>query len=643
MLGKKVQDNLVATSSEKKSFPKWLIWAVLAVVVIFVAFFALTSLGGKKDTGLNFYNTFSSIFSSELGSYKYVLDVRTAPSGTFVSSSNKGASISDMENMDAADDTSVEGVGSGKSFVEWIESADVKSTDWQYPNYQVTIEGYTTSTEPYSTYMNISIATEYYNNVLTDITCFNGNYYINVESLRDWLVNSGDAYLISLGKELPQGSKYLVIPENEFVVTSRYAEDGELEFSSSIGFRETERRLAMGIKMLFNSLSSSMGSTGISSSDTVSRLNLTGNNSLTMLKSFKSLFGKSGDFYTSLLETNKEKGYYTDSQYLQAVREKDNFLSAVNDMLVYLNTVDFSDMNLNTVGDVRKYTNGKGNMTIEGNLGFSFTTDTRDYTIQLSAMRSGDKNEVRLPSGSTFTKSSLASPTLVRDSLYSLVDYLNVSNIKLAEKLEITPENIASDSLDSFISLVNDVGAYEVYVTRFNVQEYIDKYKYMEVDKNTPELDVINYNLVHDYIENLNNLTGTLIIDNTDVEEYVEQYPRLDFDSDDLRFTFTYNEEESSARLLVLDGQVINMSDNYKEFETSDFSVQTLLSSMYPANNDILLRNYDNKFDLESIEYSIVVPPKYWDTFKLYFVLSDDSGHMDLFYKKDKYGTVIQY
>ena len=75
-----------------------------------------------------------------------------------------------------------------------------------------------------------------------------------------------------------------------------------------------------------------------------------------------------------------------------------------------------------------------------------FTNDGTDYSIELSAVRSGDKTEVTLPNGSQLALADLqtmGSGDVVVTTLNSIGDYFNFTGIATEKQLEITPDTIS--------------------------------------------------------------------------------------------------------------------------------------------------------------------------------------------------------
>ena len=648
MLGKKVHDELL--DEEVKVKKKVPLIAVIGVAVVFilVMFLILGRSKSKESDGLNYYDTLTSLFTQEIGSFRYAIDVRTGEKGSMiVQNTSSGMGLSDLNKTEGIqDDDSNEPEDSGNKFEfsDWEESKDVRVENWEYPNYKIIIDGCTTSTEPLNTTFTVSLATQYYNNKLTEVTCYNGNYYIDIESLRTWLVSSKDEYLIELGSALPQGSKYLMIPEDEFFFTSRYAESGEEEYSKLSGMRNLYKRGVVTMLRFSDRLKSSLGTTGFNYTDDSVSLVITGDNGTKFVNALKNVILKYGDFYDIVMNSYKSNNILSDTQELQMKREKDNVLDAFSDMFTGFNAIPATDMQFNAEGYGRNYKNGQGADATEVTFACSFTTLDTDYAIQFTGVKEKNTKDIMLPNGSTMTMNKLIYPNLVHDTVFNLVKYLNISSIKLENRLEVTPDSIREEIVSDFITLVNNTGCFEEEITEDNLEAYIQRWMlFEETDKSTSE-ELVNKKLVMDFIEVLNGITGGLIVEKeVYVKEEVAQYPDCNFEVNGVVFNCRYDAENSSAGMLVLDIEVCNKTDEYVHIDPTDFSVKTLLNSTYPANNEIIIKNYDGLFDLKQLPNSTTLEPYRWITFKTYHVLSDDDGHMDLFYQDTKYGSIIEY
>jgi hypothetical protein len=349
---------------------------------------------------------------------------------------------------------------------------------------------------------------------------------------------------------------------------------------------------------------------------------------------------QSGDFYTSLITSATNSGLYTESQYNQAVREKDNYIQAIYDVATYLQITDLSDLGVVIGGSARSYTNGYGNTQIEASLTANYSSD-KDVILQFSGIRAGDNNQITLPSGSQVKGDN----TVYRDVMNKVVDYLNFTGIRTDVKLEINPDTISDSILEDFITLVNETGTAGYYVTKNNVQDFIDTYANYKQTSETTNADVVNAQLVSDLADTLNNIIGGIVVEKeVETVAEVEQYPTIEITKNGgVEFTINYNQADSNSKILVFDLDVINKTDEEYTFSTEDISIRNLLNSTYPANNETLLRNANNMFDMSLLETEITLAPHEWKTVKLYFTPDDNEGHFDLYFGDDNCGSAIEY
>lgn len=659
---RKVKDDLLveeSTNESTKKLPKFLTNKKIAIPcgVVLGAILALvvsTLLGGGGK--MNYYDTMASLFTNELGSFTYTIDVRTGEKGSLITEKTSSTtSVDELSSVENADTTTTESTekqniakqetettekANKNEFQDWNKYADVKTGNWQYPNYKIVISGCTTSLEPLTTDFTVNLVTANYNDKFTEVVCIDGNYYFDVESMYNWLKSSGDSYLISLTDKMPNGSKWLVVPESEFKIPSRYAEDGEKDLSYCTSLKTMYERFLVALTSTKSTLSNSLGSTGMSSNkDTVS-ISLAGSDATNILKAFKGITTQSGDWYDSLLTTGVDKKLYTEDEYKQAVREKDNVMEALSDLATYLNVTDLSSQNLAVQGSARSYTNGKNNATIEGSLAVNYSTDTTDYIIQFSGLRSGDADDIKLPQGSQ---------TKVIDDSYlgsfnSLVDYLNITPIKTSVQLEINPTTLSDGVIEKFIDLVNDTGTAGEWITKDNVYKFIEKYASFKETSETTNDDKVNAKLVSDLADAMNKIVGGVVITKeVQAEEKVEQYPEVNTQDTGVYTKIKYDSEKSDSQVAVFHVEAINKGDETVTVDTTNFSLRTLLNSVYPSNNETLIHNYDNTFDMSKLVKSVELPSKGWAEFDLYFVISDDTGHMDMYFGDTNLGSAIEY
>lgn len=622
---------------------------IVGVLVILIMVGILFNVMGGRQSGMSYYDTMMSIFTNELGSFSYTLAVQTGDRGTVI----KENIILPEDILDGSDMEFNQG-GSSYEFQDWDKYAEVKSENWEHPVFSVSIVGTTMSLDPLLTNFTISVATPYYNNKFTEVTVAEDTYYIDVESLYNWLTNSADQYLMSLATTIPHGSKWLEIPASEFAIPSRYAEIGDEESLSEVHSLVTlYRRFLVALQLAGNNISGSMGERGVDRREDVVYVNFVNDDAYALFNTVKGIFGSSGNFYDAYVNSGASSGLFDESQQKQAAREKDNMMYGLRDMLTALQLVDFNDMNMQASGQVRSYTNGYGNSQVEGVFGIQFSSADTDYIIKLNAMRSGDQRNIGVPEGSKVGTNA----DLYYNAFMSVIDYFNFTPIKTDVKLNINPDTISDAVLDNFVALVNSTGSAGKYITRNNVGEFIDKYLHMDEASAQEAYDIINIRLVADLVSALQDVVDLKVTPgvgqggNTGGEDdpvgpgpdEVEQYPSVYWEVDGVEYVFHYNTEQSNYNLFVVDVEVINKSDEDVVVNATEFSMHDLLDSIYPANNETLIRGYDSTFDMSKLVGELTIPSHGWEPFKLYFVNVNSVGHTDLFNGSLKLGAIIQY
>lgn len=627
----------------KKGNVKKYIGIIAAAGIVLIAVFLCLSFF-KKDKD-NYFTVLDGILNNELGTFEYTFDVRTTEHTEVAQDIEVTlADLQDVEGSEETEEGTTEASApvSSNTFVEWTNADGTKMNSWRYPKYKLTFSGICTSTDPYEADITVSLATEYYNGVLTEVIAKDGVYYLDLASLTSWLRSSSDSYLISLGEQIPDGTKYLMIPKDSFNLPSRYAEDSEVDLSKCPDLRTFIQRL----NFLERSITSSLkGTVNIDKCMTTSEasygLLITGEDGVKVANGVKSIVNRSGEFYKSYLSGARDKGLYDDSQYTQALREEDNVMKALTDLMVYLNIDDLSKSNVSISGTARKYTNSKGNSTLEASLNTSFQSSEKDYNVNMTFMRSGDKGEVSAPDGSTVTKDKLPSESLVRDITWGIVDYMNPTSILLENKLELNPERIEANIKEQLIKLVNSIPDAQMYLTETTVDSYIAKYANFD-DASASKVDLVNAQIVKDFMDTVNNVTGGVYIEvEVTPEAEMPQYPEMIYEDTNIKITAKLNEENSDANLYQVDMFIINKANGSITLDLENFSLQTLLSSVYPANNTTLLHNYDNSWDDMKSPSELVLQPSTYANISLYFVISNDTGYMDLWFGDDKLGEIV--
>lgn len=581
----------------------------VAVVLVLLLLFAVKVITGGGSKGLDYYDTFYSVFSNETGHFKYSLDVRT---------SELGVASAPVEAVTGS------ATDEGKQFQEWDKHATVKTKYWKYPVYHLVIEGDTESVEPLKTHFTISVD----NTKFTEVIAVDGKYYFDLGSLGQALSQSGDGWLMKLGESLPSAGGWFCVPEEAFRLPSRYAEDGEQDLSSVNSITTMYRRFLIALSQIKGTLQSSLGNEGQSVAGDTVTLSLSNDSGVSLANVFKGVFVRVGDFHKSLVETGKS--LYTDEQYTQALRETDNIYEAFSKVNSYLQSTDLEKLGVVVKGTARSYVNGSGGNQIDASLNLSYNTD-KSVIVDIAVSRTPLQVAVEKPDIQA-TETSIDSYFKV---LNGIVDYFNFTDIALEKRLEPTPDNIKASVLGQFGSLVDSLNLVPYKVTGYNASDFIDEAR----TGTNQSLKLV----VSDLTKALYSVVDNSVMQDKIQTDSVEQYPELTFEQDGVAYTFKYTKPNVDGRVVELRGTAINKNKKKVVIKSSDFELKNLLNSVYPANNETLLLDADNTFDTDKLKTKLTLQPSQWSEFTYYFIIPDDAGHVDLFYSGKKKGTIIEY
>lgn len=468
--------------SKKK---KILIGVGVAVIVIIILLIVIAKFNNKPT----YFNDVNKILSDDVGSFSYIIDVRT---NKHDKSQKDSKSLSESELSELKNDNTVqekeEETNSSEDSTKhqssitdtWDSKDNVSVSDWKYPNYKLTISGQTTSVKPYKAYFKIDLVTEYFNDNLTEVYCDEGKNYINMEQLRYWLTHSKDAYFVKLGKSIPEGSKWLVINDKDFNYKSRYSEDNEKHYIR--GMNNIVDRSKNIVKLLFNALSNNISSSDTKEESGMKYLIIDSPEAFGVAKELISNSSALFDSYLNTLSKDAKKEFSS---------EKDNVIKAISPLFESISCVSNPDISVR--GQTRNYTNNAGNSVTEATFNTAVKTNKTDYRVNITLSRSGSLEELEIPSGSTidYKDYKASNEGLVSNVFNKIIDYLNFTNIKTEMKLKPALTDLDTIIKDYYIDLINETGL--VYITRSNFDDIISSYKNYDKDSKLESI-VASYN-----------------------------------------------------------------------------------------------------------------------------------------------------
>lgn len=628
-------------------FKQYLWVKIVAVIVLVLLITVVIKMCGKSSD--NTYLTVTDkLISQPVGSFRYVLDVRTNKhTDKSKEQSDDVSDIADLEKIEAnvdVDKVLEEYQQADKEFVSWSNKEGVEVVNWDYPKYKIILEGNVKSVAPLEMNMSLSLATNYFNDALTDIVVKDGKTYVNIEQLRYWLLSSKDESLIHLGESLPESAKYVEYEGDAFNLYSTFAENSEIDLTRESDLVNMFKRFLIVMKTTVPRLS--ISSDCLTNDSGIYKLNITGDNSVALLKSIKSMSLGVGDYYKGLIATQYKNKLLTEEQYKQAQKQVDNVSSAFTNFNTKLGVLDLSKLDLRVSGNARTYTGGKGADVYESSLAFQFSTESTDYSIALQLSKSSSVSDVKVPSESTTSIDSFNDKDFVEKSLLQVFNYLNITGIDLEKQLEITPTSLKSDLVKGFVKLVNEVNSDDEdfrNITESTLSDYIDTYRNFEVKDGSSELDILNATLVSDFLKEFEVFIPSEKSQSPENSGVLDdsRFSSVVYENDDFRIYADFDKASSNTRCVQVKCYILNKTNKKLKLNTSDFTLQTMLSSKYPANYESLLEEYDNEFDMSKAPSIIEVDANGYTETSLYFVIANGLEYMDMWYQGEKLGVVV--
>ena len=406
---------------------------ILLLIIIGIA------KGGKSGDG--FYTTLAEVFSREKGTFKYVLDIGREYTDSDVDLTEDSLSKDDLNQVDAAE-TKDESSESSEDSEEAEPTEEPKYTNdtWEtkegvdsnvgFPNVTVTIEGCTldNTAEELTTNVKVTMATKNINDVFTTITVKDGSIYYDTQQMRSWLMNSKDAFCVNLANSLPSDVVICKTSLNDFKVGSGWAENSEGgQLTNPVQWWRSIRSV---LDTLINLLSS-QGSMGITESEGVYNLALSGDTGVSAMNTIKSLVTDRASLFETFGGNQVSLAEYGQDQADQAYNQRDNFLAATDKFYRDIVMTDSSDAGLEVKGMAHEYQDEEEYDVVEGSLACYLRVNGVSYKISLSGQNVGKGMEINEPEGTT---GEIEQGT-INNIVGLMADYYNPTSIALYKRL----------------------------------------------------------------------------------------------------------------------------------------------------------------------------------------------------------------
>ena len=665
------QAQRVDKEQKKIVLPKWTIFAVIGVIlVIMLLYVKNTFFNTNVDT---FSDKTTSILKQTAGKYRYSFDIRVYGLEDAVTTvaKNDAEELAELKASstieEAAEATEVEESTAVMKNNDWTNADGVvqSKANWNYPKYNIEIIGDVPQAEdnkPFTANYIINIATENYNNKFTEIVADGTDVYIDIQSMQQWLNSSGDSYLMLLSDELPKtGVKYLKIPYEEFAVPSRYAElglynddatffsNGEQYLSSVRSIEEFDKRLRNLIVYTYNYLLSDLPDSVYKGDGNVYTITATTKDTTSVPQKLVAFASSPVNTVSTYYNNLAKAGLLNEVQSKQVNRELDNMATAFAPLFIKAQTGYYNNMNVQLTGTART--------SLSSTSKVQEATSSSDIIINMADKKlviksdlkwEGQADEVVTPQGASISRKDLSSPYLVLNVINDTIDYFNPTDVVLGEQLEKNPAYVEKEVKQVLVDFVNTMTNDNTYLNYKSVDAFIKKYLNYEATMNSTDADLLNAQVLSDYIDILQK-----ICDNANYAEIAEedahyaeteQYPTIYYNDANLDIEAKCNEKESDSKLKVVDLEIKNKSTGDIELDLTKFSLHTLIPSTYAANSATQLHSYANDWDMSKSPESISITKNGYANFKIYFVTTNkDTGYMDLWYNGTKIGAVITY
>ena len=596
----------------------------------------------KKE---NYFEITKDLLSEQTGNFRYVLDVRTSERGnrnnTLLENGNLGSNTS--ENIVADVDKVLEEYqNSGKDFTGWTNKEGIEVVSWEYPNYKVVLSGSVESIDPLTMAMDISIATDYVSEKLTDIIVKDGVTYVNVAQLREWLLNSKDTTLVTLGRSITDNITYVEYDEKSpLELKSYFAEEDEVDSTRESDLVNVYNKFLVAYQVITSKLNINKSCMPVK--DGIAGLQVSGDNAVALLKSIKNMVQGVGDLHKGIASNQYKNGLLTEEGYNQKKKETDNIITAFQELDKQINTVDLSECNLVVSGNARKYVSARQNNVMESNVAFQFDTEDKTYAVSLQMSKDDGKTKVEVPNATSTEVAELQNKDTVIDTFMNIIEYLNITSIDMRKQLETTPESIKDDLYKVFMEYINEENkGKEGYVplTWGTVGDFIEKYRVFEETEDSSTLDKENKKLVQELLGVVSNLE----VENREDEIVTTKESIKDVFVEEGTFTLygKYDKGNSDSKLLKYNCYIMNTTDLPLTLDLVDFTVRTPDGNMYPANYEVTLKDYKSDFDMEQVVRNQIIYENRYEEVELYFAIPNGVETFDLYYKDTNLGNIVE-
>lgn len=472
---------------------------VVGVVILAVALLIVLK-NVASNNKVNFWSVTDEMVNADHTQYNYTLTIDTSDSTKANSNTSGNMSKEDVENVEAegtteadknasGNATSGSGVSSSKgkgieynvnnshfsnvwsdaSGVEDYANSDVKCT--------LEISGYTEG-DNFKTSLKLGCNGNSASD-LFDIMFIDGTYYLSVGNFKDGLKASGVGSLVKLGNDLPDGVRYLTIPEKEFVVLTGLNE------KSGQGYLKTRDG---AIEMLQRSINVFLGKIQTytdkntlkkQKQDESVTCGFTCTDSRVIFDALKNYLAYDTESYKANIDDMVNEKYISKEDKDVALSEIDNLAKFDSKYLEVINSMSDEDIKNSDI-EVNAQITREGKKIYKPNYRLEFNREGKHYTIGFSGEcdLNGSGDKLVAPEETSLAISEYDNGGEGwKNYFIRFINYFNVFGVDLETGTVKTVGDLSKDMLDSLCTTLNTVHSGEegwVQVNRGTLSDYIE-------------------------------------------------------------------------------------------------------------------------------------------------------------------------
>lgn len=660
-------------ATEKKQLPKWTKYAVIAgiLVVVIVVMVVVKSLIKPKNS---IYDTIDTFMAQETCNFRYILNVRSEEHKedsqtvsledymnevSFDESEDNGETTGTLNSYESEEDNANEDRSQTGSLygdrinAEWGTADGSKTINWDYPNYEIVITGRTESVEPLKCALKMQISTEYTSASFCNMAFIDNKCYIDIKTLRDWLLSAEDANLVALAEKIPDNTVYVEVSEDNLRFVTPYAELGEEEFSGALGITDYYRRCMIIEKIITQGLKNGLGDTGMTSEEGKCRLSISGDSAVKLVNTVGGMLTNASGAYSTYTKSLVNNDMVSEDEVAQLANEKDNFLSDMSSLWAKFNmltTDDIKNMDLNVLGKSNKYTASTGGGVLELNLGMSFTFDNTDYILTLYGCKQdlsvASPITVEVPKETSIPVENISKEYDLGYVKNYLLYYFKFREADNSERLEVSLESLQQGVLNDFIELVNQtnsqLGGGITKQNVFTIESYIARYANMdEENAMVNEVTKANYNLVKNFLGVLQTIENIQNVEDT-TDTAAPAYLNVKKTVGKCEISANVDINNTNSKLLVINLSLNNLSEQSQKLELSKWYVIDSAGNKYPCNYSIQLKDMDSNFDTSKVQETVELKESEKKNAVLYVVISNVNSSLVLYTESEELGQIVE-